>query len=117
MRPHTGGLYTDIELIELTEGITLPLIVRQHPHLQRLVLITNNVVCWSNDIISLQKERAHRDMHNPALIYQHHYACLFRKPSSGWRETSRRRCGTSSLSKGVCPRSEPSATPRCGALS
>jgi Terpene synthase family 2, C-terminal metal binding len=72
MRPYTGGLYTDIELIELTEGIDLPIVVRNHPVLKRLALLTNNVVCWSNDIFSLQKERAHRDMHNLALILHHH---------------------------------------------
>ncbi len=70
MRPYTGGLYTDIELIELTEGIDLPIAVRNHPALERLALLTNNVVCWSNDIFSLQKERAHHDMHNLVLILQ-----------------------------------------------
>lgn len=73
MRPYTGGLYTDIELIEPVERITLPLAVRKHPHLQRLALIANNVVCWSNDIISLQKEHAHHDRHNLALIFHRHY--------------------------------------------
>lgn len=68
MRPYTGGLYTDIELIEMTEGIALPLAV---PLVQRLARITNNVVCWSNDIFSLPKERAHLDMHNLALILRH----------------------------------------------
>ncbi|MGH8469908.1 MAG: terpene synthase family protein [Gammaproteobacteria bacterium] len=71
MRPYTGALYTDIELIDMTEGIALPLAVRKHPLVQRLMLITNNVVCWSNDIFSLPKERAHLDMHNLALILQH----------------------------------------------
>ncbi|WP_027160120.1 terpene synthase family protein [Methylobacter luteus] len=72
MRPYTGGLYTDIDLIELTEGIALPLEIRKHPHIQQLAVITNNVVCWSNDIISLQKEFNHQDMHNLALIFHHH---------------------------------------------
>jgi hypothetical protein len=71
MRPYTGGLYTDIELIELTEGSHLPIVVRNHPALERLTLLTNNVVCWSNDIFSLQKERAHHDMHNLVLILHH----------------------------------------------
>lgn len=77
MRPYTGGLYTDIELIELTEGIALPLAVRKHPSVQRLTLITNNVVCWSNDIISLPKERAHDDRHNLVLILSRHYGLSF----------------------------------------
>lgn len=75
MRPYTGGLYTDIELIEITEGIELPCIVRSHPRLIQLINITNNVVCWSNDIISLRKEKAHGDMHNLALIMNHESNC------------------------------------------
>ncbi|MCL7422150.1 MAG: hypothetical protein M8364_14725 [Methylobacter sp.] len=74
MRPYTGGLYTDIDLIDLTEGITLPLAVRKHPRIMELAVMTNNVVCWSNDIISLQKEFNHQDMHNLALIFHHHQA-------------------------------------------
>lgn len=64
MRPYTGGLYTDIELIDITENIYLPLHVRKNEVLQRLTLITNNVVCWSNDIISYAKESRHQDVHN-----------------------------------------------------
>lgn len=72
MRPYTGGLLTDIDLIDLTESISLPLTIRKHPCLCELIEITNNVVCWSNDIISLQKEHKHQDMHNLALIFNHH---------------------------------------------
>ncbi|MDD1611667.1 MAG: hypothetical protein LUQ57_00850 [Methylococcaceae bacterium] len=64
MRPYTGGLYTDIELIDITENIYLPLHVRKNEVLQRLTLITNNVVCWSNDIISYAKESKYHDVHN-----------------------------------------------------
>jgi 5-epi-alpha-selinene synthase len=72
MRPFTGGLYTDIDLVELTENLALPLTVRIHPRIRQFVTITNNVVCWSNDIFSLQKERKHRDMHNLALLIHRH---------------------------------------------
>jgi 5-epi-alpha-selinene synthase len=72
MRPFTGGLYTDIDLVELTENIALPLTVRVHPRIRQLITITNNVVCWSNDIFSLQKEYKHRDMHNLALLIHRH---------------------------------------------
>ncbi len=71
MRPYTGALYTVLDLIELSEGATLPLVVRKHPVYQALMLITNNVVCWYNDLFSIPKERAHGDMHNLALILQH----------------------------------------------
>ncbi|MGR9044923.1 MAG: terpene synthase family protein [Gammaproteobacteria bacterium] len=74
MRPYTGGLLTDIDLVELTESMSLPLSVRRHPCIRELIEITNNVVCWSNDIISLQKEFKHHDRHNLVLIYHHHHS-------------------------------------------
>ncbi len=71
MRPFSGGLYTDIELIEIAEEINIPCIARAHPRLTELANLTNNVVCWSNDIISLAKEKAHGDMHNMVMVMQH----------------------------------------------
>jgi len=64
MRAYTGGVYTDLELIDLTENINLPLHVRKNDVIQRLALLANNVVCWSNDIISFAKEFRHQDVHN-----------------------------------------------------
>lgn len=74
MRPYTGGLYTDIELIDITENIQLPLYVRKNEVLQRLALMANNVVCWSNDIISFAKESRHHDVHNlvATLLFSQH---------------------------------------------
>lgn len=71
LRPYTSGVYTFVDLIDLSEGETLPLVVRKHPTYQRLTLIANNVICWCNDLFSLPKERAHFDMHNLALVFQH----------------------------------------------
>ncbi|MDD1605484.1 MAG: hypothetical protein LUP96_02130 [Methylococcaceae bacterium] len=74
MRPYTGGLLTDIDLIELSESIFFPLVIRKHPCICELIEITNNVVCWSNDIISLPKENKHHDRHNLVLIFRHYQA-------------------------------------------
>jgi hypothetical protein len=71
IRPFAGGMYIVLDLIDLTEGDTLPLVVRKDPCYQRLMLIASNVVLWSNDLFSLHKERAHHDMHNLALVLQH----------------------------------------------
>jgi len=71
MRPYAGGMYILLDLIDLTEGDTLPLVVRKHPYFQRLMLITSNVVLWCNDLFSCAKELAHQDMHNLALILRH----------------------------------------------
>lgn len=71
MRPFSGGLYTYIELIEIIEQMTLPPRVREHPTVQRLTLTANNVVCWTNDIVSLGKELKQGDVHNLVLALQH----------------------------------------------
>jgi hypothetical protein len=64
MRPYTGALFTVIELISLTEKVYLPLHVRNNDVLRRLEIMSINVVCWSNDIISFAKESKHHDVHN-----------------------------------------------------
>lgn len=73
MRPFTGGLYTVIEMIELTQKINLAKEVRENALVQSLTLITNNVVNYSNDIFSLYKEIKRGDVHNLVLIIQHQY--------------------------------------------
>jgi hypothetical protein len=35
--------------------------------------MANNVVCWSNDIISFAKEMKHNETHNLVLVLQYHY--------------------------------------------
>jgi 5-epi-alpha-selinene synthase len=67
MRPLTGGVFCYLALIELAQRVTLPRSLRDHPEMQRLASMTNNVICWSNDIISLAKELERGDVHN--LVY------------------------------------------------
>lgn len=68
MRPFTSAVYAYLQLIEFTEQLDLPPAVRDHRDVQRLGQMTNNCICWSNDIISLEKEVLHGDVHNLALI-------------------------------------------------
>jgi hypothetical protein len=67
MRPLTGAVFCYLMMIELAEQMTLPRAILDHPDLQRLALMTNHVICWSNDIISLAKELEAGDVHN--LVY------------------------------------------------
>jgi len=67
MRPYTGALYVDLELIAVSEKTDLPDEVLQHSMIQRLALACNNVVCWTNDIISCAKEAEQGDVHNLVL--------------------------------------------------
>lgn len=68
MRPLTGGLAIDDELIELTGEANLFGDVREHPVVKRLTLASHNAVCWSNDVFSLEKELASGDVHNLVLV-------------------------------------------------
>jgi len=70
MRPYTGALYTVFDLIEMTERAVVPIEVREHPTMRQLMALASDVVCWHNDIASIQKERQHGDMHNLGLILQ-----------------------------------------------
>ncbi len=71
MCPFSSGLYIVIDLIEIAEDMRIPCIVRLHPNLIKLINLTNNVVCWSNDIIALTRETSHGDMHNMVIVMQH----------------------------------------------
>ncbi len=74
-RPLTGALITDVDLIELTEHLNLPEDARLHPVVQALTAMANNVVCWSNDIISLEKEMRRGDVHNLVLAIRQRDQC------------------------------------------
>lgn len=71
MRPYTGALFADVEAIEIIEKVYLPAHVLQHFIVQRLVLACNNIVCWSNDIFSCDKEARQGDVHNLVLVLSH----------------------------------------------
>jgi hypothetical protein len=71
MRPFTSAVYPCLMLIELAEQLRLPPQAYDHPDVQRLAEMTNNVISWANDIVSLDKERRQGDVHNLALILAH----------------------------------------------
>ena len=68
MRPLTAGLGVDDELIELTGEARLFGGAREHPAVRRLTLSSHNAVCWANDVVSLEKELAHDDVHNLVVV-------------------------------------------------
>ena len=69
MRPVTAGLLLD-ELFVWVDGVT-PNENRQDTVLAaRLSHLANEVVCWANDLLSLDKELRHGDSHNLVLVLQ-----------------------------------------------
>lgn len=63
-RPMTAGLKIDAVFIEVMDGVQLPSALRDHPAVQRLAELADRAVCWSNDVLSLEKELQEGDTHN-----------------------------------------------------
>ncbi len=71
MRPLTGGLSIITELMEVIEGNHLPQVVREHVAVRRVTEASHNIVCWANDILSLEKELACAEVNNLVLVLHH----------------------------------------------
>jgi hypothetical protein len=72
VRPFSSGVYTYVEIFEITEGVSFPKEVRAHAILERMTLLATNVVCWINDLLSLSKEIAQGEVQNLVLLLHHH---------------------------------------------
>ena len=75
MRPRHGAIYTVNDLIELTGRFELPLETLCQPAVRALVTHSNNVVGWSNDILSFAKEARQGDVHNLVMVLEHQRSC------------------------------------------
>ncbi|MDX8355778.1 terpene synthase family protein [Cognatiyoonia sp. IB215182] len=63
-RLDSGAVYPCLTIIEFVGQLNLPESVLHHPVISDLSRCTNNLVCWSNDIVSLEKEVKNGDVHN-----------------------------------------------------
>jgi 5-epi-alpha-selinene synthase len=68
MRRVAGGLSIITELTDIIEGNHLPHEVREHPMVRRLTDASHNVVCWANDILSLDKELEYGEVNNLVIV-------------------------------------------------
>ena len=68
MRVSTGAMMVVFHLADVTDGVELSDAVRGLPAIARLTTIAANVVCWTNDILSVHKEMALGDLHNLVLV-------------------------------------------------
>jgi hypothetical protein len=80
-RRHTGAIYVCMDLIEVVEGVELAPEVVASVDFTDALDAACNVVCWTNDVYSLQKERAHGEVHNLVYVVEHH---------RGWSATAAR---------------------------
>ena len=70
-RPYLGAVHLEPALSEVLCGHTLTPADRRDPRVERLTLLCCNIVCWSNDLFSLEKEWRNGDKCNLALVLAH----------------------------------------------
>jgi 5-epi-alpha-selinene synthase len=71
----SGGMCMYVDLVELAGGAALPIHVRRHRDVARLVQIASNVACWHNDLFSLAKELERGDVHNLVIALCREKGC------------------------------------------
>lgn len=64
-----------LDYIDLIEHANLSITIYESSLVQTLMRITNNAICWSNDIISLEKEMVRGEPNNLVLAMQQEYTC------------------------------------------
>ncbi len=69
MRPVTVGLRID-DLFSRADGVSMPERIRDQALVLELTRLANEVVCWSNDLVSLDKELQQGDVHNLVQVLQ-----------------------------------------------
>lgn len=74
-RQDAGAMHLALDYIDLAEHVDLPPEIYESTLVQALLLITNNVVCWQNDIVSVEKELAHGDFSNLVLVLAKAHNC------------------------------------------
>lgn len=72
-RQDAGAMHLALDYIDLAEHVELPPEIYEGTLVQALLLTINNIVCWQNDIVSVEKEMAHGDFSNLVLVLQKAY--------------------------------------------
>jgi len=71
-RPAAGAVPSFFALIEPLERISLNASTRDCPELRELAKMAGNIICWTNDLLSYDKERIHGDVHNLVTVFEKH---------------------------------------------
>ncbi|MDX3716224.1 terpene synthase family protein [Streptomyces europaeiscabiei] len=71
-RRHTGAIYVCMDLIDIVERLDVPEELYDSAEFTRALDAACNVVCWTNDVYSLDKERSLGEVHNIAYLAQYH---------------------------------------------
>lgn len=73
-RRHTGAIYVCMDLIDVVARLDVPVDLYRSEEFRETLDAACNVVCWTNDIYSLEKERSLGEVHNLVYVVQHHRA-------------------------------------------
>jgi hypothetical protein len=71
-RRDIGAIYVCMDFIDIVEDLDVPPEVYRSPRFMAALDAACNVVCWTNDVYSLRKERSRGEVHNLVYIIQHH---------------------------------------------
>jgi hypothetical protein len=63
------------DLIEFVHDLDLPVQLRVHPLYLDLVTTAADVVCWTDDLVTVEKEMARGDVHNLVIVLAHYESC------------------------------------------
>lgn len=66
-----GAILPSFDLVERADGGALPSCVSYSRPYQDLLLAAADLVCWTNDLMTVDKEAAHGDPHNLVLVTAH----------------------------------------------
>jgi epi-isozizaene synthase len=72
LRRHTFAHWVWTDLLELSAGCELPLLVRTQPAVRRAALLSQDFAAWYNDLCSLPKELAGGEVHNLGISLIRH---------------------------------------------
>ena len=78
-RRDAGAIWPSLDLLEYAAGAPLPDGPRDDPLLAAARTACADVVCWTDDLLTVGKERAHGDVHNLVIVLEYATGCDERK--------------------------------------
>lgn len=74
-RRMAGAIWPSLDLLEFVTDEPLPDRVYGDPLFAEMCEAAADVVCWTDDVLTLDKERAHGDVHNLVIVLEHATGC------------------------------------------
>lgn len=74
-RRTAGAIWPSLDLLEFVTDGPLPDRVRSEPVFAELCRAAADVVCWTDDVMTVDKERARGDVHNLVIVLEHETGC------------------------------------------